>query len=70
MATYNESRLSYYQKNRYPQRRGNLAVKDISEINAYSTPKDISEFVSLKMKEFIESQLDKKGKNDLKISKQ
>lgn len=35
----------------------NAIIKDISDINAHSTPTQISSFVSLKMKEFIETQL-------------
>ena len=53
-----ESRMLSFQKVKTRSKSSdNAIIKDLSDINAYSTPTEISGFVSLKMKEFIETQL-------------
>lgn len=67
MSIYNyESRMNSFQKSKYPVMDKNASVKDISDINAYSSPKQISQFVASKMKEFIQEQLDDKIKTEEK----
>lgn len=52
--------MNSFQKSKYPNKEEGNLIRDISDINAYSTPKQISQFVGLKMKEFIKNQLDGK----------
>jgi hypothetical protein len=54
---YEAKMLSFQQVKSRSKTSDNALINDISDINAYSTPTQISSFVSSKMKEFIETQL-------------
>lgn len=54
---YEARMLSFQQVKTRSKTSDNDIIKDISDINAYSTPTQIASFVSSKMKEFIETQL-------------
>lgn len=54
---YEARMLNFQQVQTRSKTSDNAIIKDISDINAYSTPTQIAGFVSSKMKEFIETQL-------------